>query len=99
VSSFFSSFFRVKENFFAQAPPAQAVEYQALACQAKSFLKKSLLFVLRFDSLGDMKNNKKKIRIRVEWNTGTRIELPVKGKGAYSRKNKHKKGFDTDEEN
>jgi len=45
-----------------------------------------------------MKNNKKKIRVRVDWNTGSRIELPVKGKGAYSRKNKHKKNFDTNEE-
>jgi len=44
-----------------------------------------------------MKNNKKKIRVRVDWNTGSRIELPVKGKGAYSRKNKHKKNFDIEE--
>jgi len=64
----------------------------------KVFQKKSLFSVSCFDSLKDMKNNKKKIRVRVDWNTGSRIELPVKGKGAYSRKNKHKKNFDTNEE-
>jgi len=43
-----------------------------------------------------MKTNKSKIRVRVEWNTGTRVETPVKGKGSYTRKNKHKKNLDNE---
>jgi hypothetical protein len=32
-----------------------------------------------------------KIRVKIEWNTGSRCHKVKKGKGSYTRKNKHKK--------
>lgn len=36
------------------------------------------------------KDKKWKPRVTVVMNTGTRIEKPLKGKGSYSRRTKHK---------
>jgi len=37
-----------------------------------------------------MKNSAKKIRVRVEWNTGAKLHIPINGKGSYRRDAKHK---------
>jgi|TARA_Y100000593_G_scaffold94174_1_gene192033 stalled ribosome alternative rescue factor ArfA len=46
-----------------------------------------------------MKRKKKKkkikiIRVIIDFNTGTRVETPKKGKGSYKRNKKHKKKID-----
>jgi hypothetical protein len=42
---------------------------------------------------------KSKPRFQVKWNTGERVEKPVKGKGSFTRKEKHKKKIDPDTQN
>ena len=42
---------------------------------------------------------KSKPRFQVKWNTGERFEKPVKGKGSFTRKEKHKKKIDPDAQN
>jgi stalled ribosome alternative rescue factor ArfA len=46
-----------------------------------------------------MKSVKHKPRFQIKWNTGERIEKPVKGKGSFTRKEKHKKKIDPDNQN
>lgn len=37
-----------------------------------------------------MKKRKQYGRVQAQFNTGTRVERPAKGKGSYTRKKKHK---------
>jgi hypothetical protein len=65
-------------------------------CQAKSFF----YFVVAYDfDFARMKSVKHKPRFQIKWNTGERIEKPVKGKGSFTRKEKHKKKIDPDNQN
>jgi len=47
--------------------------------------------------IATMKKKIDKPRFHVPWNTGERVEKPVKGKGSFSRKEKHKKRFDRED--
>ena len=49
-----------------------------------------------FDRIRSMKS---KPRFQVKWNTGERVEKPVKGKGSFTRKEKYKKKIDPDNQN
>jgi len=41
-----------------------------------------------------MKRKIYKPRFLIPWNVGERVEKPAKGKGSFSRREKHKKRFD-----
>jgi hypothetical protein len=56
-----------------------------------------LQFLACNDTIAAMKKKIDKPRFHVPWNTGERVEKPVKGKGSFSRKEKHKKRFDRED--
>jgi hypothetical protein len=71
------------------------------ACAASTYISQGFIFLLQFlacnDTIAAMKKKIDKPRFHVPWNTGERVEKPVKGKGSFSRKEKHKKRFDRED--
>jgi hypothetical protein len=67
-------------------------------CSARTYRSQGFIFFVAisgvYDIIAAMKKKIDKPRFHVPWNTGERVEKPVKGKGSFSRKEKHKKRFD-----
>lgn len=51
-----------------------------------------IIFRWELDDFMKVKHVSKTIRVMVNFNTGTRIHRPKKGKGSYQRNNKYKGG-------
>jgi hypothetical protein len=71
------------------------------ACAASTYISQGFIFFVAISGVyGIIATMKKKInkpRFLIPWNIGERVEKPVKGKGSFSRKEKHKKRFDRED--